>query len=142
MFISHCYRHMFLLSWVVIEECNDWITMVNFLRNFKTISQSGYAILHSYQQCMRIFSFLYVLADSGLVIFLAILISLLLLFSHCHVHLFVTPWTAAYQAPVSSALSWSLLRFVSVELVMPSSRLILCCPFSLCLQSYPASLIL
>ena len=34
-----------------------------------------------------------------------------------HVKLFVTPWTAAYQAP-SSIISWSLLKFMSIELVM------------------------
>ena len=49
----------------------------------------------------------------------------LLLFSH--VRLFATPWTAAYQAPLSSTISWNLLRFVSIESVMPSSHLILCC---------------
>ena len=42
--------------------------------------------------------------------------------------LFVTPWTAACQAPLSSTVSRSLLKFVSVESVMPSSHLILCCP--------------
>ena len=49
----------------------------------------------------------------------------LLLFSH--VRLFATPWTAAYQAPLSSTISWSLLRLVSIESVMPSSHLILSC---------------
>ena len=44
-----------------------------------------------------------------------------------HVRLFATPWTAAYQAPLSSTISWNLLRFVSIESVMPSSHLILCC---------------
>ena len=42
--------------------------------------------------------------------------------------LFVTPWTAACQAPLSSTVSRSLLKFVSVESVMPSNHLILCCP--------------
>ena len=54
-----------------------------------------------------------------------------------HVRLFVTPWTAAHQAPVSSTISWSLLKFMSVESVMPSNHLILCHPlllfaFNLC----------
>ena len=38
----------------------------------------------------------------------------------------MTPWTAAHQAPLSSTLSWCLLKFMSVELVMLSNRLILC----------------
>ena len=42
-----------------------------------------------------------------------------------------TPWTAACQAFLSITSSWSLLKFMSVELVMPSNHLILCCPFLL-----------
>ena len=55
------------------------------------------------------------------------------------VQLFATPWTVAHQAPLSFTVSWNLLKFRSVELVMLSSHLILCCPFSFCLQSLPAS---
>ena len=55
-----------------------------------------------------------------------------------HVRLFVTPWTAACQAPLSSTISW-LLKFVSIELVMPSNHPILCHPFSCYLQAFPAS---
>ena len=39
---------------------------------------------------------------------------------------FVTPWTTAHQASLSITNSWSLLRLVSIELVMPSNHLILC----------------
>ena len=42
--------------------------------------------------------------------------------------LFVTPWTAARGASLSINNSRSLLRFMSIELVMPSNHLILCCP--------------
>ena len=45
-----------------------------------------------------------------------------------HVQLFVTPWTAARQASLSITNSWSLLKLVSIELVMPSNHLILCHP--------------
>ena len=55
-----------------------------------------------------------------------------------HVWLFAAPWTAACQAPLSSTISWSLLKFMSIESVMLSNHLILCCPFSFCLQSFPA----
>ena len=44
------------------------------------------------------------------------------------VRLFETPWTTAHQASLSITNSWSLLRFMSIELVMPSNHLILCCP--------------
>ena len=43
-----------------------------------------------------------------------------------HVHLFATPWTAARQAPLSFTISWSLLKFIFIELVMPFNHLILC----------------
>ena len=43
-----------------------------------------------------------------------------------HVWLFVTPWTAACQASLSITNSWSLLRLISIESVMPSNHLILC----------------
>ena len=54
------------------------------------------------------------------------------------VWLFATPWTAACQASLSITNSQSLLRLMSIELVMPSNHLIFCHPF-LCLQSSPAS---
>ena len=43
------------------------------------------------------------------------------------------------QAPLSFTISRSLLRFMSIELVMPSNHLILCCTLSSCLQSFPES---
>ena len=44
------------------------------------------------------------------------------------VRLFATPWTAARQASLSITNSWSLLKLMSIELVMPSNHLILCRP--------------
>ena len=48
-----------------------------------------------------------------------------------HVQLFATPWTAAHQASLSITNSSSLLKLMSVELVMPSNQLILYCPLLL-----------
>ena len=45
-----------------------------------------------------------------------------------HVQQFVTPWTAAHQASLSITNSQSLLKLMSIESVMPSNHLILCCP--------------
>ena len=56
-----------------------------------------------------------------------------------HVQLFVTLWTVECQASLSFSISWSLLRFTSIELVMLSDHLILCCLFSSCPQSFPGS---
>ena len=47
------------------------------------------------------------------------------------VQLFATPWTAAFQASLSFAISRSLLRLMSIESVMPSNHLILCRPLLL-----------
>ena len=47
------------------------------------------------------------------------------------VRLFATPWTAARQASLSITNSQSLLKLMSIELVMPSNHLILCCPLLL-----------
>ena len=47
------------------------------------------------------------------------------------VRLFATPWTAACQASLSITNSRSLLKLMSIESVMPSSHLILCCPLLL-----------
>ena len=45
-----------------------------------------------------------------------------------HVQLFVSPWTAAHQTSLSITISWSLPKFMSIALVMPSSYLTLWCP--------------
>ena len=56
-----------------------------------------------------------------------------------HVQLFVTTWIAAQQASLSITSSQSLLKLMSITLVMPSNHLVLCLPFSSRLQSFPAS---
>ena len=48
-----------------------------------------------------------------------------------HVRLFATPWTTACQASLSTTNSWSLLKLMPIELVMPSNHLILCHPLLL-----------
>ena len=48
-----------------------------------------------------------------------------------HVPLFATPWTTACQASLSVANSWSSPKLMSIESVIPSNHLILCCPLLL-----------
>ena len=48
-----------------------------------------------------------------------------------HVRLFATPWTAVRQVSLSFTISWSLLRLMSIDLMMPSNYLILCRPLLL-----------
>ena len=54
------------------------------------------------------------------------------------VHLFATPWTVAHQASLSFTVSQSLLKFMSIESVMPSNYLILCCPLLLLPSMFPS----
>ena len=48
------------------------------------------------------------------------------------------PWTAPRQASLFFSLSWSLLKLKSIESVMSSNRLILCCPFLLLSSTFPS----
>ena len=57
--------------------------------------------------------------------------------SRSHVRLFVNPRTAAHQAPLSSTISWSVFKFMSIELVMSSNHFILCCPLLLLPSIFP-----
>ena len=58
--------------------------------------------------------------------------------SFSHVQLFVTPWTAVLHASLSFTNSWSLLKLMSIESVMPSSHLILCRPILLLPSIFPS----
>ena len=53
------------------------------------------------------------------------------------VRLFVTPWTAAHQASLSTK-SWGLLKLMSIKLVMPSNHLVLCCFLLLLPSIFPS----
>ena len=55
-----------------------------------------------------------------------------------HVQLFDTLWTAAHQASLSITNSWSLLKLMSIELVMPSNHLILRWPLLLLPSIFPS----
>ena len=60
---------------------------------------------------------------------------------NCHVgrfQLFATPWTAVQQASLSITNSWRLLKLMSIELVMPTNYLILCCPLLLLPSVFPS----
>ena len=55
-----------------------------------------------------------------------------------HIPLFAIQWTAACQASLSSTISWSLLKPMSIESVMLSNHLILCCPLLLLPSIFPS----
>ena len=62
---------------------------------------------------------------------------LLLLFGHSVVSDSTTQWTAAHQASLSFTISWSLLKLISIESMMPSNHLILCQPHLLLPSIFP-----
>ena len=51
---------------------------------------------------------------------------------------FVTPWTVAHQTSLSFTISWSLLKLMSIEFVMPPNHLILCHPLLLLPSVFPS----
>ena len=55
-----------------------------------------------------------------------------------HIQLLVTSWTTARQASLSITNSWSLLKLMSIESVMPSNHLILCRPLLLLSSIFPS----
>ena len=59
-------------------------------------------------------------------------------FSHSVVSDSATQWTAAPQASLSITNSWSLLKLMFIESVMPSNYLILCCPLLLLPSIFPS----
>ena len=61
-----------------------------------------------------------------------------MLFSHSVVSDSATPWTEAFQASLSFTTSQSLLKFMSIESIMPSSHLVLCHPFLLLPSIFPS----
>ena len=67
---------------------------------------------------------------------------ILLLFSRSViVWLFATQWTAARQASLFFIISWSLLKLMSMESVVPSNHLILCCPLLLLPSVFPSIMV-
>ena len=56
-----------------------------------------------------------------------------------HVRLPATPWTTAHHASLSITNSWILPRHMSIELVMPSNHIILCCPLLPLTSIFPSN---
>ena len=55
-----------------------------------------------------------------------------------HIRLFATPWATIHHASLSITNSWNLLKLMSIELMMPSNHLILCCPLLLPPSIFPS----
>ena len=55
-----------------------------------------------------------------------------------HIWFFVTPWTAAHRASLSFTISWSFLKLMPIELLMPSKHLMFYCPLLLLPSVFPS----
>ena len=96
--------------------------------------------LFTWSECLSLFSQVSTLwlprtSDSNNHILLILYIAAVQLLSH--VQLFATPWTTARQASLSFTISQSLLKLTSIESVMPSNHLMLCCPLLLLPSIFP-----
>ena len=98
--------------------------------------------MFSYFIFQRVFSFSFKFFrgpsfSSFLTLYRAALLHFSSVQSLSHVRLFATPWTAARQASLSITNSQSLLKLMSIKLVMPSNHLILCRPLLLLSSIFP-----
>ena len=128
-FIAPCYMHRMHLSWALILlpkmscviEFFLPIAVTQYFSLTETFpsslahlyfprltSISGKSQLHS-NPCLQLYFFQDVVV-----------------YSLSPVRLFANPWTIAYLAPLSFTISWSLLKLMSTESVMPSNHLFLC----------------
>ena len=73
----------------------------------------------------------------GISFYWCLVLSVIVQLPSC-VWLFATPWTAACQASLSLTISWSLLKLMSIESVMPSNHLILCHPLLFLPSVFPS----
>ena len=77
--------------------------------------------------------------DSDMISFFLFYMIVAVLQSLSHVHFFVTPpQTTAHQASLSFTISWSLLKLISIESVIPSNHLILWHPLLLLPSMFPS----
>ena len=83
-------------------------------------------------------NFSFLLFEIFLMIFSLFLLLLRSVQSLSHVCLFVIPWTTVSQASLSITNSRSLFKLMSIESVMPSNHLILCCPLLLLSSIFPS----
>ena len=109
-----CFKHTSVFN-------NQYLPPIILLKNVYGVSKEEIWLVGCRLQCRNVPS------NKGL-----------LLFSRLVVSDSVTPWTTACQAFLSFTIPWSLLRFMSIESVMSSNHLILCCPLLLLPSIFPS----
>ena len=111
--ICVCVARILVLIWLAFKLCVWCFCIKNWVKHCKNISLS-------FAVCRLCHAW-------SLVVWLLSCVPLL-----------VTPWTAACQASLSFTISRSLLKLLSIESVMPSDRLVLCCPLLFLPSIFPS----
>ena len=114
-------KNVYLLSWsglLYMPVRSSWYTV----------------LLKSYIYFLIFWLYALSIIKSGVLISPSTIVVVL---SLSHVQLFANPWTASCQDLLSLTISWSLLKLISIELVIASNHLILCCHLLLLLSIFP-----
>ena len=137
---SHCDIYSSITNSYTLLYINTCLTIINFLSCFIGLIMS-FIVFHPLHFYLIFDAFhfhtiskLLILQSSSLWTVITHIVWWLLPFffqfsSVTHVRLFVTHGLAANQASLSITNSWSLLKVISIESLMPFNHLILCCPF-------------
>ena len=129
-------------------HCNDTDWCLIKSRTSNTPKQSFYRFNHLYISWHKCFCYNLLISRHGLINHKKFMLISLACFhevqyssvqSLSHVWLFATSWTTAHQASLSITNSWSPPKPMSIELVMPSSHLILCFPLLLLPSIFPSA---
>ena len=123
--------HEVTKSWTQLSNCTTSVCMSKRLSQFSLPSPS-----HTVSTVCSVCLYLYSCPTNRFIS--TIFLHSMLLSRFSHVRLFETPWTAACQASLSFTISCSLLKLMSIELVMSSSHLILCPPLLLLPSIFPS----
>ena len=123
------YSHPWLLSFIQSDRKSYWFCLKNKKIN-KNKSDHFIPLLYHPKPIYRQLS-LGLLHSFFIVSLFPLLHLVVVVQSLSHVQLFATPWTAARQASLSFIISWSLLKLLSIESVMPFTHLVLCHPLLL-----------
>ena len=117
------------------SSCHHWFfCCLHTFAYFQNVGILWYPVISDWRLSLSSMCLSFLLDLHGLIahVFLVVVQSL-----SC-VWLFTTSWTAARQASLAFTISWSLLKFMSIESVMPSNHLILCCSLLLLPSIFPS----
>ena len=127
-----------MILFPVSHSCQLHTTLLNLLTILPTILKRRRPIHDSLNHATLQLNLVFMRPSWSLYISFDTEVSLLFCLVLSHVRFFATPWTAARQASLSFTISWSLLRLMSIESVMPFNYLIFCHPPLLLLSIFPA----